>query len=87
MGAAEAIIATLVSSGSAAALAGVISTWLKTRRKQPVRLTIRLQDGTELTINSNNATAKEIEEFIASVVEAEDGQEDTDPQAGADAPA
>lgn len=87
MAAVETIIAMLVSAGSASSLAGALSSWLKTRRKKPVRLTIRLQDGTELSIHADDASQKEIEEFIARVVEAGEGKEDTGPQAGADAPA
>jgi len=85
---AEIIIAALTTSGSLSALAGVIRSWIMARQKQQEqkneeRLTIRISDDREISIRIDNATSKEIDDFIATVVEARGARDE--PQAGPEA--
>lgn len=88
----EIIIAALSTSGSVAALAGVLQSWLKARKnkkeegqKKVERVSIRFSGGDELSIRIDNATSKEIDDFIATVVETGDGrakgEQQTEPEA------
>ncbi len=70
---AEVVVAVTVVSGSVSSLTGVILAWIRARRNRPTRLSIRLPDGTELSIRTDKATPIEIEEFIANIAEAEAG--------------
>lgn len=84
----EIIIAALSTSGSVAALTGVIQSWLQTRKrkkeqeqKKVERLSIRLSGGAELSIRIDKATPKEIDDFIAAFVETGDGHTKGEQQA------
>lgn len=85
---AEVIIAALTTSGSLSALTGVIRSWNMARHKQreqknEERLTIRISGDREISIRIDNATSKEIDDFIATVVEARGARDE--PQAGPEA--
>lgn len=76
-----AIILALIASGSVSSLAGALWTWFKSRRKVRNRVTIRLQDGKEISIRTDEATPQEIEAVIVKLVEAE--AEKTEPHTDA----
>jgi len=72
-GIAEVIVAATTASGSISSLTGVTLAWIKARRNQSMRLSINLHDGIEISIRTDKATPREVEEFMAKIAEAEAG--------------
>jgi hypothetical protein len=78
-----AIILALITSGSVSSLAGAVWTWVTSRRKARKQVTIRLRDGQEISIGTDDATPEQIEAVIAKLVEADAGEEKSEPRADA----